>query len=48
MHPTPLCGHEIVAILQAGISSTAFPIYRCGAGDGQLVGRLTLGQTGKL
>jgi hypothetical protein len=31
---------EIVRILKAGFCSTGFPIYRCGAGDGQAVGTL--------
>jgi hypothetical protein len=39
MHPTPLRIDKIVRISKAGISSTAFPIYWCGAGDGQAVGR---------
>jgi hypothetical protein len=30
---TPLGGRKIVAILAAGISSTAFPIKRCGAAE---------------
>jgi uncharacterized protein (DUF433 family) len=36
---TPLGGRKIVAILAAGISSTAFPIKRCGAAQRQAVGR---------
>jgi len=39
MHPTPLCGPKIAAILKAGFSSTPFPIYLGGAGDGQAVRR---------
>src|SRR5262245_23028881 len=31
---------KIGSILKAGIGSTAFPIYRCGVGDGQGVGLL--------
>ncbi len=37
MHPTPLRGPKIVGILEGGFRSTAFPIYWCGAGDGQPV-----------
>ena len=37
MHPTPLRVHKIVAFLKAGFRPMAFPIYRCGAGDGQSV-----------
>jgi hypothetical protein len=38
MHPTPLRVDKIVRILKADLRSTAFPIYWCGAGDGQAVG----------
>jgi hypothetical protein len=37
---TPLCGYKIIAILTAGIGSTAIPIYCCGAAQRQAVGRL--------
>jgi hypothetical protein len=37
-----VCGDEIVGILKPGIGPTAFPIYRCGAGDGQAVGPLPI------
>jgi hypothetical protein len=40
MQPTPLCGLKIVAFLKAGIGPTVFPIYWCGAADGQAVGRI--------
>jgi hypothetical protein len=40
MHPTPLRGPKIAAILKAGIGSTAFSIYHGGAGDAQAIGRL--------
>jgi len=36
---TPLRGLQIAAILKTGFGSIAFPIYHCGAGDGQGVGR---------
>jgi len=39
MEPTPLRGDKIVAILKAGIGSTAFPIYQGGAAHAQAVGR---------
>jgi hypothetical protein len=39
MQPTPLSGDKIVAILNAGFSSIAFPIYCGGAADGQSVRR---------
>jgi hypothetical protein len=37
MQPTPLRVEQDRAILTAGIGSTAFPIYRCGAADAQAV-----------
>lgn len=40
MQPTPLCGPEIVAILNAGFSPIATSIYCGGAADGQAVRRL--------
>lgn len=43
MHPTPRYGREIVAIIMAGLRWIAFPIYLCGAADGQVVGRLIKG-----
>jgi hypothetical protein len=42
MEPTPLPVDKIGAILTAGIYSTAFPIYRCGAAKRQPVGRLSI------
>jgi Ser/Thr protein kinase RdoA (MazF antagonist) len=42
MQPTPLCGPKIGAILKPGFGPSAFPIYWCGAADGQAVGRLLL------
>jgi len=41
MHPTPLRVDKIGAILKTGIRSNPFPIYTCGAGDGQGVGQRT-------
>jgi hypothetical protein len=38
--PTPLRGHEIIAILADRIGSIAFSIYRGGAADAQLVSPL--------
>jgi hypothetical protein len=35
---TPLAASEIVAILSAEFSSTAFPVYQCGAAQRQAVG----------
>jgi hypothetical protein len=37
MHPTPLRGLKIVAILDAIFCSTALPIYWCGAANAQIV-----------
>jgi hypothetical protein len=37
MQRTALCAHKIAAILKAGFSPTAFPIYRCAAADAQAV-----------
>jgi hypothetical protein len=37
MQPTPLRGDKIAAILTPRCSKTAFPIYWCGAADGQSV-----------
>jgi hypothetical protein len=39
MHSTPLRVDKIGRILNADFRSTAFPTYRCGAGDGQSVRR---------
>jgi hypothetical protein len=39
MHPTPLRGPKIGAILNAGTGSTPVLIYQGGAADGQLVGQ---------
>jgi len=39
MQPTPLAASEIAPILRAGFGYTDITIYRCGAADGQLVGR---------
>ena len=38
LHPTPLRGPEIGAILESGSSSTAVSIDQCGAGEAQAVG----------
>ena len=43
MHPTPLCGRKIAAILKVGFGPSAFPIYEGGAGDAQPVGRAAVG-----
>jgi hypothetical protein len=37
---TPLRGRKIVRILKADFSSTAIPIYHCGAANAQHVGPL--------
>jgi hypothetical protein len=37
MHPTPLHGRKVVAILKSGGVLTAFPSYHGGVGDGQAV-----------
>jgi hypothetical protein len=42
MHPTPLRGPEIAAILKAGFGLTLEPIYSGGTGDAQAVGRQPL------
>ena len=39
MQPTALCAHKIGAILESGISPTAFPIYVCAAAEAQAVRR---------
>jgi hypothetical protein len=50
MQPTPLAASKIAAILRAGFGYNDITIYRCGAADGQLVGRLhhchTIGNVG--
>jgi hypothetical protein len=38
MQRTALCARKIVAFLNAGISPTVIPIYRCAAADAQPVG----------
>jgi hypothetical protein len=40
LHPTPLRGPKIVAILTADSLPILISIYRCGAGEAQGVGRL--------
>jgi hypothetical protein len=41
MQRTALCAHKIAAILKAGISPTALPIYQCAAAEAQAVRRFT-------
>jgi hypothetical protein len=42
LHPTPLCGPKIVAILKAGFAPILIAIYQCGAGEAQAVRRQRL------
>ena len=42
MHPTPLRGLKIVAILKGRLGSTLIAIYWSGAGDAQDVGRVSV------
>jgi hypothetical protein len=37
LHPTPLCGPKIGAVLEARFSPTVLPIYHGGAGEAQAV-----------
>jgi len=42
MQLTPLRGLKIIAILKAGLGPIVFPVYECGAADGQAVRRQPL------
>jgi len=40
LHPTPLCGPKIAAILKSRYGPNVVSIYQCGAGEAQAVGPL--------